>query len=97
MTPTPTVRRPRLSPLRLALWGAVGVVLLTPLVAMRLSDQVVWTGSDFLFAALLLIGGGLVIELALRFVRDRRLALGVAALVLLGVLLIWAQGAVGVF
>jgi len=84
-------------PLRLIGWGLVGAVLLTPLVAMQFTQEVAWTASDFLFAGMLLIGGGAVIELAVRRVSNRAVALCISALVVLAVLLIWADGAVGIF
>lgn len=37
---------------RLAPWGLLGVLLLAPLVAMRLTGKVVWTPDDFAAAAL---------------------------------------------
>lgn len=78
-------------------WGLVALVLLTPLVAMQFTREVAWTASDFLFAALLMIGAGVLIELAARKLRNRAGAAMVAGAVLLAVLLIWSQGAVGLF
>lgn len=84
-------------PLRLIGWGLVVLILSAPLVAMQFSHEVDWTGSDFLFAGVLLIGAGALIELTLAVVKRRSLALVVCAAVVLAVLLIWAEGAVGVF
>ncbi len=82
---------------RLVGWSLVGGLLIVPAVTMRFTDAVVWTASDFAFAALLLIGGGLLIELALWKVRRvaMRVALCLAVLAVVG--LIWAEGAVGLF
>lgn len=85
-----------LSWLRPVGWGLVVLILLTPLIAMRFTPEVAWTASDFLFAAVLLVGAGVLIELAVRKVRNRAGALMVAGAVVLAVLLIWAQGAVGI-
>lgn len=84
-------------PLRVIGWGLVALALLAPLIAMQFTPEVAWTGSDFLFAGVLLIGGGALIESSLAFVKRRSLALAVCAAVVLAVLLIWADGAVGVF
>lgn len=77
-------------------WGLVALILLTPLVAMQFTHDVAWTASDFLFAGVLLGGAGALIELAARKVRSRAGVAMVAGAVVLAVLLIWAQGAVGI-
>ena len=83
--------------IRVAGWSAVALVLLTPLVAMRFTDEVNWTAFDFAFAAVLLIGAGLLLELILWKARGAALRAGLALAVIAAVLLIWADGAVGVF
>lgn len=89
--------RPRLRILRRAGWTLVAVILMLPAVAMRFTDDVQWTVSDFVFAAVLLIGGGLLIELVVWKARSlpARLALCLAVLVVLS--LIWVEAAVGIF
>lgn len=89
--------RPRLRILRRAGWTLVAVILMLPAVAMRFTDDVQWTVSDFVFAAVLLIGGGLLIELAVWKARSlpARLALCLAVLVVMS--LIWVEAAVGIF
>lgn len=64
---------------------------------MQFTDEVNWTLFDFIAAALLLLGTGLMCELALRKVNKirHRIALCMAILALL--LLIWAELAVGIF
>ena len=84
-------------PLRIIGWSLVGLILLAPLVAMQFTREVAWMASDFLFAGVLLIGGGVLIELAVRRVTNRLVAILICAAVVLSVLLIWADGAVGVF
>ena len=76
---------------------AVGLLLAIPLIAMQFTNEVHWTGSDFLVAGALLLGTGLLAEGILRTFtkRNHRLAwLGVLGLLLL---LVWAELAVGVF
>lgn len=90
-------REGRMSPLRLIGWGLVALVLSAPLIAMRFTREVDWTGSDFLLAGVLLIGGGALIELTLAVAKRRSLALAMSAALVLAVLLVWADGAVGLF
>lgn len=89
-------RRPSLNALRTSVWGAIGAVLLAPLVAMQFTNQVVWTTSDFAAATVML----LVIGLAFEVISSRRkLHLGVKSALLILVVglvaLVWPQGAVG--
>jgi hypothetical protein len=58
----------------------VGAVLCVPLVAMRFSDQVVWSLADFVAAGVLLAAIGASFELALRRGGSRKLALALVAL-----------------
>jgi hypothetical protein len=81
---------------RILLWGAVAIVLVAPLVAMRFTDQVAWTAADFAAAAILLAGAGATFELLLRRTRNRAWRLAIGAMLLAAVMLIWAQGAVGI-
>lgn len=85
------------NPIRTAGWSAVGLILLTPLAAMQFTSEVAWDALDFLFAAVLLIGAGLLLELLLWKARTPLVRLMLAAAVILSVLLIWAEAAVGIF
>ncbi|KQV80777.1 hypothetical protein ASD15_12710 [Massilia sp. Root351] len=71
------------------------LLLLVPLVAMQFTDEVVWTGSDFAIAGVLLAGTGLSYVAAARLLRtrQRRLALGLGLALLLA--LVWVELAVG--
>jgi hypothetical protein len=76
-------------------WGAAIALLLTPWVAMQFTPEVNWTLGDFLvFGVMLGVAGGLL-ELTVRATRRPALRRGVAAVVLVGFVLIWIQGAVG--
>ena len=66
---------------RMAGWGAAVALLMVPFVAMRFTDEVRWTGSDFLFAGILFGTVGLVIELAVRRSSDWAYRGGVIAAV----------------
>lgn len=81
---------------RLAPWAAIAIILMMPLVAMRFTDEVRWTGRDFLAAGVLLTGAMLTYQVGARLIigRGRRL-LWAGAIVILAMLL-WAEGAVGI-
>lgn len=83
--------------LRILGWGAVALVMLAPAVAMQFTDEVNWTTSDFVFAGVLLIGGGAVIELVAWRARNPAIRIGFALFVVFIVALIWIEGAVGIF
>jgi len=74
---------------------ATALLLLIPLVAMQFTKEVVWTSSDFVIAAALLVGAGFTYVLVSRMGSNAsyRLAAGVA--VAAGLLLIWGNLAVG--
>ena len=82
---------------RIARWTVIAGLLVMPWIAMQFTREVNWTAADFVAMATLLIGAGLVFELAAAKLRKPiKLALigiGIAG----GVLLIWAEGAVGIF
>lgn len=75
----------------------VAMLLLVPLVAMQFTNDVNWDGFDFLVAAFLLLGTGLLIELVLRKVKTSINRLLVSAAILLMLFLVWAELAVGIF
>ena len=87
----PTIQRHVV--VRLAL--ATGLLLLVPLIAMQLTDEVVWTAADFVVMGALLFGGGLGFVLVTRRAGQHRALAGIA---ILGALLwVWAELAVRVF
>lgn len=81
---------------RLLGWSAAVLLLLVPLVAMQITDEVNWTASDFLVFALMLaaVGGG--VELAARMTSNRAYRAGAALALLAAFLVLWANGAVGI-
>ena len=80
---------------RLALWGAIVALLALPAVAMQFTREVNWGPGDFVAAAVLLGLTGLGLELAARAPIGRAARFFAAGLVLLALLVIWAQLAVG--
>ena len=82
---------------RLAVWGGAALLLSLPFVAMRFTDEVQWTGSDFaVFGLLLLVVCG-AFELAMGLLATRRARIVAAIAIVLGFLWMWAELAVGVF
>lgn len=77
--------------------GAVASLLLIPLVATNISNQVNWDVQDFVIAAILLCGTALIIELILRQVRSKQNRIVLVAILLVTLLIIWAELAVGIF
>jgi len=75
----------------------IAVLLCIPLIAMQFTNEVVWTLSDFVIAGILLVGTGLVIEVVVRNVRDKKARIGMIIGTLVVLLLVWAELAVGVF
>lgn len=73
------------------------LLLLIPLIAMQFSDEVNWTLFDFVVAAILLLGTGLVIEFVLRNVKKITHRIIICIIILAVLLLIWAELAVGIF
>ncbi|CAN5227444.1 hypothetical protein BH10PSE1_BH10PSE1_33760 [soil metagenome] len=82
--------------LRVIGWILVVGLLITPAIAMRFTDEVRWTISDFAFAGVVLIGAGAIAELAVRASGDWSYRIGAGLAVLTSVLLLWINGAVGI-
>ena len=72
-------------------------LLLIPLVAMNFTDEVNWKVFDFLVAGILLIGTGLIFEFILRKIRTIQYRILFITGLLLALILIWAELAVGIF
>ena len=82
---------------RIAGWlTAVALIVLVPLVAMQVTDEVNWSVADFAFAVVLVGGVGFTYELAARKTSNTayRAAVGVALAAAL--LLVWITLAVGI-
>jgi hypothetical protein len=72
-------------------------LLLIPLIAMQFTDEVNWTPLDFAFAGILLLATGLIFDLVIRKVKNIKYRIAILIILLLGLFLIWAELAVGVF
>jgi len=73
------------------------VLLFLPLTAMMFTSEVKWTIMDFTIAATLLFGTGLLCELVLRKVKKTGYRWMICGGILLVLLLVWAELAVGIF
>lgn len=76
---------------------AVGLLLSIPLIAMRFTNEVDWKLLDFAIMGTLLLGTGLLCELVLRTVKSLGYRILICAALLVGLFLIWAELAVGLF
>jgi len=76
---------------------AVALLLLIPLLSMQFTNEVNWTLSDFIAAAVLLSGAGLLCEFTLRKIKNPKYRIVICLAILAILLLIWAELAVGLF
>jgi hypothetical protein len=82
--------------LRIAGWSLAAGLLALPAVAMQFTDEVDWSGSDFLFAGLMFGTVGALLELAARASASLAYRVGSAMAVGTGLLTIWITLAVGI-
>ena len=73
------------------------ILLLIPFVAMQFSSEVNWSPSDFIVAAVLLLGTGLLCELAIRKIKNIKYRIAICAAILIALILLWIELAVGIF
>lgn len=83
---------------RLALLIGIATALLClPLIAMQFTSEVDWSAFDFSVMGILLFSTALLCELVLRKVKSRQQRLLLCGAILLVLVLIWAELAVGIF
>lgn len=75
----------------------VFILLLIPLVAMQITDQVQWTPTDFIIAFILFTSGGLSITWINAKVKTPHYKIILMVLLLLIFFLVWAELAVRLF
>jgi hypothetical protein len=75
----------------------VCILLLIPYFAMKFTGEVNWTAIDFVAAGIMLFGTAIICECILRFVKSTGARLVLCGLALLGLMLVWAELAVGLF
>lgn len=76
-------------------WSIPALLLVVPVVAMRFTDEVDWTASDFLFAGVLFASVGLAFELIARRSGSLAYRIGAALALLAALLTVWVNAAVG--
>ena len=64
---------------------------------MQFTNEVNWTFLDFVIAAFLLIGTGLISEFTLRNVKKTKYQIAIILVIFIVLLLIWGELAVGIF
>ena len=72
------------------------LLLLVPLVAMQFTSEVVWDLFDFVVAGALMVGTGLMYQLATRKLTNPRSRAFAVAAIAAAFLLIWVELAVGI-
>jgi len=73
------------------------LLLLIPLIAMQFTNQVNWTPSDFIVAAILLLSTGFAIDFVIKKVQAKKYRITLSAIIVVMFLLVWAELAVGIF
>ena len=82
-------------PWRILGWSIPVLLLLLPAIAMQYTNEVNWTASDFVVAAVLLGSVGFAFELIVRKARSLSYRFGAVVAVLGAFLTFWVNGAVG--
>jgi hypothetical protein len=76
-------------------WGAAAALVLLPLLAMQITDEVVWGLADFVFAGALVVGVGVTYELAASRTASAAYRAAVAVALAGAFILVWLNAAVG--
>ena len=74
-----------------------GALLLVPFVGSQFSQEVHWSGFDYIIAAILLGGTSFLLDFVLTKAKNKQSRWAWGILVLLALALVWAELAVGVF
>ncbi|HMQ05285.1 MAG TPA: hypothetical protein PKD26_15315 [Pyrinomonadaceae bacterium] len=69
--------------------ATIGLLLLVPFVAMRITDEVNWTVFDFVVMGVLLLVTGLLIEAALRKLNGALVKAAAVLAILFGFIMVW--------
>jgi hypothetical protein len=81
---------------RIVAWAGAAALLLAPLLAMQVTDQVSWDGIDFVFAGALILAVGVAYELAAKRTRNGAYRAAVGVAVATAAILVWMNAAVGI-
>ena len=83
--------------MRIKILQMVGLLLIIPLIAMQLTDEVEWSLFDFIIMGTLLLITGLMGEIIFKKVKKYKHRVALYVVVAIIFLLIWAELAVGIF
>jgi len=83
--------------MRIKILQMVGLLLIIPLIAMQLTDEVEWSLFDFIIMGTLLLITGLMGEIIFKKVKKYKHRVILYVVVSTTFLLIWAELAVGIF
>ena len=75
----------------------IAILLLIPLIAMQITDEVNWNLFDFVIAGVLLLATGLTCDFVIRKVNKNKFRILIFVVIFLMFLLIWAELAIGIF
>lgn len=79
----------------MAAWSAAALLLLLPLLAMQVTEEVNWAGSDFAIFAVMMVSAGVAVELTVRMTGNRAYRAAAGLAIATAFILVWANGAVG--
>lgn len=79
----------------LGIFIVVAILLSIPAVGMQFTREVTWSAFDFVVAAVLLLGTGLLCELVLRVVKSFKYRILLCGAILFALFIVWAELAVG--
>jgi hypothetical protein len=82
--------------LRTAVWGAAALLMLAPVVATQLTEEMNWSPFDFAFWGGMLLAGAGSFEVAMRLSPDWFYRAGAVVAIGTAFMLVWVNGAVGV-
>jgi len=83
--------------MRIKILQMVGLLLIIPLIAMQLTDEVEWSLFDFIIMGTLLLITGLMGEIISKKVKKYRHRVILYIVVIIIFFLIWAELSVGIF
>ena len=78
------------------LLGTAAILLCIPAIAMLFTDEVKWSGLDFTVAGILLFGTAWLLDWVISRVTEKRIRILLVVGLLLMLLLIWLELAVGI-
>lgn len=81
----------------ITIFSIAGLLLAIPFVAMQFTDEVIWSPFDFIVAGGLLFSTAISIEAMFRLEKRTKHRIGIIAVILLVLFLLWAELAVGIF